>query len=95
MIRLAEVTDALRPQRLVIFLDDLDRCRPEQVVQILEAINFLGSAAPCFIILGADYSKVETLVGMQFETLAMRKGRTPGRQVPTRSRRVSTMPEAR
>jgi photosystem II stability/assembly factor-like uncharacterized protein len=70
---LKEVTDALLPQRLVIFLDDLDRCRPEQVVQILEAINFLGSAAPCFIILGADYRKVETLAGQHFEAIAVQE----------------------
>lgn len=68
---LKEVTDALLPQRLVIFLDDLDRCRPELVVQILEAINFLGSAAPCFIVLGADYRKVETLAGQHFEAIAI------------------------
>jgi photosystem II stability/assembly factor-like uncharacterized protein len=79
---LQEVTDALRPQRLVIFLDDLDRCRPEQVVQILEAINFLSSAAPCFIIVGADYSKVETLVGMQFEHLAVQERENAGADKP-------------
>ena len=70
---LKEVTDALLPQRLVIFLDDLDRCRPEQVVQILEAINFLSSAAPCFIVVGADYRKVETLAGQHFETIALQE----------------------
>ena len=70
---LKEVTDALLPQRLVIFLDDLDRCQPEQVVQILEAINFLSSAAPCFIIVGADYRKVETLAGQHFEAIAVQE----------------------
>jgi KAP family P-loop domain len=79
---LREVTDALRPQRLVIFLDDLDRCRPEQVVQILEAINFLSSAAPCFIVVGADYHKVETLVGMQFEQLSIQEQQNAGVEKP-------------
>jgi hypothetical protein len=69
---LKEVTDALLPQRLVIFLDDLDRCGPEQVVQILEAINFLSSA-PCFIVVGADYQKVETLAGQHFEPVAVQE----------------------
>lgn len=73
MQELSEVTAALLPQRLVIFLDDLDRCRPEQVVDILEAINFLSSAAPCFIIVGADYRKVETLAGQHFETIALQE----------------------
>ncbi|MFC5861773.1 P-loop NTPase fold protein [Acidicapsa dinghuensis] len=68
---LKDVAEALKPQRLVIFLDDLDRCRPEQVVQILEAINFLSSVAPVFVVVGADYSKVETLVAKQFEELAL------------------------
>ena len=70
---LKQVTDALLPQRLVIFLDDLDRCRPEQVVQILEAVNFLSSAAPCFVIIGADYRKVETLAGQHFEDIAVQE----------------------
>jgi Cdc6-like AAA superfamily ATPase len=91
---LCQVTDALRPQRLVIFLDDLDRCRPEQVVQILEAINFLSSAAPCFIVVGADYSKVETLVGMQFEQLSLHEQQNAGVENPTRPKPAWPMPEA-
>jgi hypothetical protein len=70
---LKDVAEALKPQRLVIFLDDLDRCRPEQVVQILEAINFLSSVAPVFVIMGADYAKVETLVANQFADLALKE----------------------
>jgi hypothetical protein len=70
---LRDVVAALRPQRLVIFLDDLDRCKPEQVVQVLEAINFLSSVAQCFLIVGADYEKVETLVANQFETISLRE----------------------
>jgi hypothetical protein len=57
----------------VIFLDDLDRCPPHQVVQILEAVNFLSSAAPCFIIIGADYRKVETLAGQHFQDVAVQE----------------------
>lgn len=68
---LKDVVDALEPQRLVIFLDDLDRCRPEQVVQILEAVNFLSSVSSCFIFVGADYQKVEALAAKEFETLAV------------------------
>jgi photosystem II stability/assembly factor-like uncharacterized protein len=70
---LKDVVAALRPQRLIIFLDDLDRCKPDQVVQILESINFLSSVAQCFLIVGADYEKVETLVANQFESIALRE----------------------
>lgn len=78
---LRDVVAALRPQRLVIFLDDLDRCKPEQVVQILESINFLSSVAQCFLIVGADYGKVETLVANQFETIALREAENRGNNI--------------
>ena len=68
---LKDVVEALNPQRLVIFLDDLDRCRPEQVVQILEAVNFLSSVSSCFIFIGADYRKVEALAAKEFEEIAV------------------------
>jgi hypothetical protein len=69
---LQDVVGALAPQkRLVIFLDDLDRCPPDNIVRILEAVNFLSTAAECFIFLGADYAKVETLVSMHYEPIAL------------------------
>ena len=44
---------------IVIMIDDLDRCRPESVLEILEAVNFLATAGPCFIfLLGIDTPKV-------------------------------------
>jgi hypothetical protein len=70
---LMDVVAALKPHRLVIFLDDLDRCKPEQVIQILEAINFLSTVANCFLIVGADYKRVETLVANEFENIALRE----------------------
>ena len=62
-----ELTDALKPKRLVIFIDDLDRCRPEQVVETLEAVNFLVNAAPCYVVMGdcTDASDVRHWVGLQ------------------------------
>src|SRR5207244_11383801 len=34
-------------RRVIIFIDDLDRCRPESVVTVLESINFLTTAGDC------------------------------------------------
>jgi len=69
---LKDVVDVLKPgKRLVIFLDDLDRCRPENIVRILEAVNFLSTAAECIIFLGADYKKVQTLVSLEYEKIAI------------------------
>jgi len=66
-----EVTDALNPKRsMLIFIDDLDRCRPENVVDVLEAVNFLISSGDCFVILGMARDKVEPAVGLAFERMA-------------------------
>jgi photosystem II stability/assembly factor-like uncharacterized protein len=49
-----EVTRALQPKALTLFIDDLDRCRPDQMFVMLEAINFLASSGSCYIVLGME-----------------------------------------
>jgi hypothetical protein len=51
---------------LVIFIDDLDRCAPENLMEVLESINFLTTAGPCFIFLGMDEPKVVEIIAKQF-----------------------------
>ena len=46
---LTEVTTALGRRTLTILIDDLDRCRPDQIAEVLEAINFLTDADGCFV----------------------------------------------
>ena len=65
-----EVCEAFGSRRLVIIIDDLDRCRPEQVVEILEAVNFLTSRGDCFVLLGIDESQVEHAVGLCYRDIA-------------------------
>ncbi len=65
-----EVTRALGQRRLLILIDDLDRCQPENVVEILEAISFLVSAGDCFIVLGMDRKYVDGCVGLRFKVVA-------------------------
>ncbi|MGH2820554.1 MAG: P-loop NTPase fold protein, partial [Actinomycetota bacterium] len=66
----ADVTKALKPQTLVIFIDDLDRCTQEHVLEVLECINFLVTAGDCYIVLGMSRRWVETCVGLAFKELA-------------------------
>ena len=65
-----DVTAALAPGRLVIFIDDLDRCSQENVVEVLENLNFLASSGDCFIVLGMAPAWVETCVALGFKELA-------------------------
>lgn len=62
-----DVTWALQPRTLVILIDDLDRCQPTKVLEVLEAVNFLASVGECHIILGMDMTQVERSVGLGFK----------------------------
>jgi hypothetical protein len=53
---------------LVIFIDDLDRCTPSNLMEVLESINFLATAGPCFIILGMDDDKVVEIIAKKRES---------------------------
>lgn len=65
-----EVAEALRPKSLVVLIDDLDRCRPNQVVEVLEAVNFLVSAGRCYILMGIAPEQVMHCVGLGFREIA-------------------------
>lgn len=45
-------------QRLVVFVDDLDRCLPEKAIQVLEAIKLFLDVRGCIFVLGLDQSVV-------------------------------------
>src|SRR5262249_11339981 len=54
---------------MVIFIDDLDRCRPENVVEILEAVNFVSAAGKCVIVLGMSKRMVSRAIWRAHEEL--------------------------
>lgn len=47
---------SLLGRRLVLVIDDLDRCKGPQILEILEAVNFLTSHSTCIVILAMDES---------------------------------------
>jgi len=58
-----EVTDALEPEsKLIIFIDDIDRCSEDVVAQTLQACNYLVTSGRCIIILGMDAAYVRACV---------------------------------
>ncbi|SEN88622.1 Uncharacterized protein SAMN05428959_103603 [Duganella sp. CF517] len=64
-----EVADAL-PYRMTIVVDDLDRCRPENILEVLETVNFLTASGKCFVVFGMATSRVAAALGMAFEKIA-------------------------
>ena len=62
-----DVTAALPTnQRMLILIDDLDRCRPEKVREVFESVNFLVSSGECFVVLGMARDMVEHYLGLSF-----------------------------
>ena len=67
---LKEVVEVAAPARLVIAIDDLDRCQPEQVVETLEAVNFLVNAVECYVVMGFARPQVLGCIGLSFRDIA-------------------------
>jgi hypothetical protein len=67
--RFKHLVRALGP-KLVIFIDDLDRCEPAHAMRVLETTNFLTSAGACFFVLGMAPRFVTAAVGLHFKELA-------------------------
>lgn len=53
-------------ERLVIFIDDLDRCRMDVTIDILEAVKLLLNSRRCVYVLGLDYHRVCDAVSRKF-----------------------------
>ena len=51
---------------LVVFIDDLDRCLPPKMVQVLEAIKLFMDKRGCIFVLGADTEIVRRAVEKQY-----------------------------
>lgn len=62
---LRDIARAFKPRTLTILVDDLDRCQPKVVVQLLEAIEFLIMSFDCFIIVGMARDYVERSVSWE------------------------------
>ena len=55
---------------MVLFVDDLDRCLPDNIRVTLEAVNFMVTSGECFVVMGFARGAVEAGVGLSFEQIA-------------------------
>jgi photosystem II stability/assembly factor-like uncharacterized protein len=63
------VTEAL-DRTLIVFIDDLDRCLPKSVCEVMETVNFLASEGRCHIVFGIWREGVERAIGLGFTDIA-------------------------
>ena len=58
--------DASHVDRLVVFVDDLDRCLPDNIILVLEALKLFLESAKCVFVIGLDRSVVEAAVETRY-----------------------------
>jgi len=58
--------------RLVVFVDDLDRCLPEKAIEVLEAIKLFLDAENCIFVLGLDQEVIARGIEMKYKELGAR-----------------------
>ncbi|MFL5384879.1 MAG: P-loop NTPase fold protein [Longimicrobiaceae bacterium] len=63
---------------LVVFVDDLDRCRPQQVVEIVEAIKLLLETKNCFFVIGMDAQAVAASIEARYRDVSPLLAEDPG-----------------
>ncbi len=72
-----EADDDVRIGRIVLYIDDLDRCEPAQVVAVLQAVHLL-LAFPLFaVVVGVDVRWVERALRLHHQQLLDSDGATP------------------
>ena len=54
---------------LVIFIDDLDRCPPQNIKKVLESINLFFDKEGCFFIFGTDISLISKAIDSEYKDL--------------------------
>ena len=59
----------MKPQKLVIFVDDLDRCDLPKAVDIIEAINLFLDSDRCVFVLGMDSKAVVASIETKYKDL--------------------------
>lgn len=70
----ASATTDLGINRIVLFIDDLDRCPPPRVVEVLQAIHLLLAFPLFVVVVGVDSRWVEHSLSVQYPELLKRSG---------------------
>lgn len=58
-------------KRLVVFIDDLDRCLPEKAVEVLEAIKLFLDVQGCVFVLGLDRTVIARGIEIRYREMKL------------------------
>ena len=62
------VQDVVKDGRLIIFIDDLDRCLPEKTIEILEVIKLFLDVPKCVFIIGVEKEVIERGIEVRYKS---------------------------
>jgi len=65
--RLGLTSNAGKPRRLVMFIDDLDRCAPDRALELLESLKLYLNVEGCVYVLGLDRDPIEAAIKHQYQ----------------------------
>jgi len=71
-----------RGQKLVVFVDDLDRCLPEKAIDVLEAIKLFLDVSGCIFVLGLDQDVVARGIKVKYRDFAVEESGEGEPQIP-------------
>lgn len=60
------VRDYVGDSYLVVFIDDLDRCLPENAIEVLEALKLYLDKANCVFVIGVEPSIIESAITLRY-----------------------------
>ncbi|MCK4398529.1 MAG: AAA family ATPase [Methanophagales archaeon] len=62
------IADCLPDKRLVVFIDDLDRCLPEKTIEILEVIRLFLDVPRCVFVIGVAREVIERGIEVRYKS---------------------------
>lgn len=69
-----DITDEKKINRIVLYIDDLDRCPPDRVVQVLQAIHLLLAFPLFVVVVGVDSRWITRSLQQNYEWLGENDG---------------------
>jgi KAP-like P-loop domain-containing protein len=66
------------PARIVLFIDDLDRCPPDRVVEVLEAVQLLVKTPLFVVVLAMDVRYITRALEKVYKDILLRRGKPSG-----------------
>jgi hypothetical protein len=62
------IDECLEDRKLVVFIDDLDRCLPEKTIEILEVIKLFLDVPKCIFVIGVEKEVIEKGIEVRYKS---------------------------